>query len=341
MIVNATGAFVIPWLDCMLDGTSGAPMTDLEPGVHFGWRGTPLRLDGPQSILPLGHSLDNARNRRKAGWDDDDRAAPPLTGAGFAVTDGRKIWSFSLIPGLPGRGPLCLTLDGAPPATRALWVTHCTGLRPGGRVAPPIAKPCGVVCFTPGALIATPDGPRPVEHIAEGDRINTKDNGPQEVLWRAERQLSGAGLHAQPSLAPVRLRRSALGVEIPDQALLVSPDHRVVLRGPRARALFNCDEVLVTARDLIDGSAITRVTGLRRLRYIHLAMERHQVVFANGVETESFDPAATALDQIAKPDRARLFERLPDLAQDRFGAPARRVLGAGEASILRRDAGLH
>lgn len=339
MTMNATGAFVIPWLDCYVDGVPGPPLSGLEPGANFAWRGVALRVDGPQSILPLGSSLDDIHKRRQAATDHHiDPLSPPLCGAGFTVTNGSQSWAFSLIDRGPGRSPLCLTLDGPPSDTRSLWVMHCVGL---DRIRPtrPASRADAMVCFTPGAMISTSDGPRPVEHIDEGDVIDTKDNGPQEVLWRGEKHLTGAGLHARPELAPVQIGRNTLGVDIPDQALLVSPDHRVVLHGERARSLFNRDEVLVAARDLIDGASIRRVMGLNRLRYIHLALAGHQIVFANGVETESFDPGAMSLDTLSSTDLNRLKDRIPHAAQG-YGRPARRVLTLGEATILRRDAGL-
>ena len=156
----------------------------------------------------------------------------------------------------------------------------------------------GVICFTPGTMILTDDGARPVESLTEGSHIQTKDNGCQEVIWVGRRRISGARLHAMPHLAPVRLREGALDKGVPDAGLLVSPDHRLVLRGARARALFNTDEVLVAARDLVNDSTIHRDRTLREVTYIHLLLPNHEIVFANAVETDSFHPASVALDMI-------------------------------------------
>lgn len=349
MARNAVGAFVIPWHDCEVDGEAGTRPQDLMVGVCWSWHGDTVRLDGPQSILPLGSSLDGkrvhermARRMSSARYGDDKSLDPPVWGPGFSVTDGRNVWSFSLITGAAGRGTLCFTLDGIPPRDRALWVLNADINADHMPVARTRSKARGVVCFTPGTRLSTPQGIRCVEDIVEGDLIDTKDNGPQEVLWRGERRISGAGLRAMPELAPVRLRRGALGVDIPDEPLLVSPDHRVVLTGPHARDLFNSDELLVAARDLIDGKTVTVQYGLRDLRYIHLALPSHQIVMANGVETESFDPQAAGLDSIPQDDRARLLDRLPDLEHSlaSYGDPARRVLTLAEAQILRKDSHL-
>jgi hypothetical protein len=61
---------------------------------------------------------------------------------------------------------------------------------------------------------------------------------------------------------------------------------------------------------------------------------------ANGVETESFHPASTALSTIPEADRARLA-----LVNDRieadpnsYGGYARRILSKSEAAILTHQA---
>ena len=40
-----------------------------------------------------------------------------------------------------------------------------------------------IPCFTPGTLIATPQGEVPVEELKAGDQIITRDNGIQEIRW--------------------------------------------------------------------------------------------------------------------------------------------------------------
>mgnify|MGYP000412735587 CR=1 FL=1 len=65
----------------------------------------------------------------------------------------------------------------------------------------------------------------------------------------------------------------------------------------------------------------------------------HVIVFANGVETESFHPASAALTSLQDTQLSELFARLPDVAADpvSYGCYARRVLEKSEAAILRHD----
>ena len=152
--------------------------------------------------------------------------------------------------------------------------------------------------------------------------------------------MTGARLFAMPKLRPIRFRSGALGIDRPDEELLVSPEHRMLVNGDVARALFNTSEVLVAAKDLVNGSTITVDNALREVTYVHLLLPKHQVLWANGVETESFHPANAALSALAEDDRERLLHRFPDLSYDphSYGSYARRNLNASEAAILQYEA---
>ena len=107
-----------------------------------------------------------------------------------------------------------------------------------------------------------------------------------------------------------------------------------------ARALFNTDEVLVRARDMVNGRNIVIDSQLREVTYVHLLLPSHQVVWANGVETESFHPANTAMATLSEGDRKRLLSLFPDFKGDPslYGDFARRNLTESEAAILMHDA---
>jgi len=148
--------------------------------------------------------------------------------------------------------------------------------------------------------------------------------------------MSGARLHAMPDLRPVRIRAGAIDNGRPDADLIVSPDHRMLVTGPRAQALWGEPEVLIAARDLVDDTSVLRDRDLRSVSYIHLLLPRHQIVTANGMETESFHPGDADLDMVLPDQRQQLFDVLPQVARDAdaYGARARRVLGTYEAAML-------
>ncbi|HMO71374.1 MAG TPA: Hint domain-containing protein, partial [Paracoccaceae bacterium] len=256
---------------------------------------------------------------------------------GFTLTDGRRSYAARLVEAADRQARLLVFADAMPPAATDLWVAAAT-LGPGHATRSDDTAP-GVICFTPGTRLRTPDGARPIESIRPGDRLLTRDNGPQEVLWTASRRMTGARLYALPHLRPVRIRAGALGSGRPDADLLVSPRHRMVVEGPAARALFGEAEVLVTAEDLVDGAAVTVDLGTRETTYIHVLLERHEVVWANDLATESFHPGAADLTTLDPRDRFALQAILPELAGDpgAYGDYARRCLGRAEAAILAHD----
>ncbi|MCC5976369.1 MAG: Hint domain-containing protein [Rubellimicrobium sp.] len=345
------GAFVISWAQTEIDGQNNPGRQMLRIGVIWSWSGDFIRIDGPAEVLPLGEALGMTDLRRRAAAQlrkmlgalvpqaaEASVTAAAADDASFTVTDGRRTWTITTVETGPGRAPLLMFLGDVPPVGAELWVvSHSLEAVTGGARAPARG---GVICFTPGTMILTDGGPVPVEMLSEGMLVQTKDNGCQPVLWAGRRRLSGARLVAMPHLAPVRFREGALDKGVPDTGLLVSPDHRLVLRGARARALFNADEVLVAARDLVDGAGIDVQRGLREVTYIHIMLPRHEIVFANSVETDSFHPASIALSTLEDGQRRDLGALLPEVEKDpqSYGGFSRRVLSQSEAAILRADA---
>ncbi|NBO20382.1 MAG: hemolysin-type calcium-binding protein, partial [Rhodobacteraceae bacterium] len=130
-----------------------------------------------------------------------------------------------------------------------------------------------------------------------------------------------------------------LGIERPEPDLLVSPHHRLLIKGRAADRLFGTSEVLVKAEDLINDTTITTDRSLREVTYVHIMLDHHNIVFANGIETESFHPSNAALETIDDDQRAALMALVPgvEVRPEIYGDYARRNLSSSEAAILRHD----
>ncbi|MGB7241386.1 MAG: Hint domain-containing protein [Sulfitobacter sp.] len=351
MKTGLRGTFVISWSQTEVDGLDAPPVGSLNVGAAWSWRGDAVRVDGPWDVLRLDRADGSERLRSRAARMvhrlvgaaldpaksvvvDDDHNEATLVDSSFVVTDGAQSYSVTLIEVGGGSQPLLMFLDEIPPRDTDLWIVHHTlGIRTTDPLGP---EDGGVICFTPGTRIATPNGLVLIDDLEVGDFVQTKDNGPQPVEWIGSRRMTGARLFAMPKLRPIRFRAGVLGVDRPDHELLVSPEHRMLVQGDVARSLFNTSEVLVTARDMINGSTISVDLSVTEVTYIHLLLPRHNVLWANGVETESFHPANTALTTLDAQDRACLFAQYPALANDphTYGGYARRNLSASEAAIL-------
>lgn len=349
-----SGTFVISWGQTEIDGLEAAPSRALVTGAAWSWRGDLLRVDGPNDRLCLdgatgpeelrrraarkvrrlvGHALDGSAPVLRAP--EEDTLCPDRS---FVVTDGAQSFAITVIETGFGRSPLLMFVGALPPRDRELWVVH-TSFRAPEASALPLEQP-GVICFSAGTQVRTPDGARHIETLRPGDLVQTRDNGVQAIQWVGSRRMTGARLFAMPDLRPIRFRAGALGIERPDQELLVSPAHQMLITGAVARDLFNTDEVLIAARDLINGTTITVDLAVREVTYVHLMFDGHQIIWANNVETESFHPVQADFGSLSQHDRAELADLWPGLEEDPhlFGAFARRCLTRSEAAIWRHAA---
>lgn len=185
-----------------------------------------------------------------------------------------------------------------------------------------------IICFTPGTLIATAHGPRAVETLVSGDLIVTRDRGLQTLRWIGKRRVPATG-----PLASIRINAALIpGATAP---LIVSQQHRLLWEGYRAQMLFGESEVLVAAKHLLDHPGVDTVED-EQMTYIHLLFDHHEIIYANGMPTESFYPGDIALETLTDRGRADMFAVFPDLRAGlgAFGNTARLCLRQHEAPLL-------
>ncbi|MFS4437720.1 Hint domain-containing protein [Paracoccaceae bacterium GXU_MW_L88] len=172
-----------------------------------------------------------------------------------------------------------------------------------------------VVCFAQGTLISCENGMEAVENISVGARVQTRDEGLKPVRWVGRTHLSAARLAASPHLRPIRIRAGALGGGMPHRDLLVSPQHRLLVRSVIAKRMTGEDEVLVAAKQLLALDGIEVAEMAKGVTYFHMLFERHQVVISNGAPTESLFPGPEALKSVGPEAVAELREIFPELAK--------------------------
>ena len=183
-----------------------------------------------------------------------------------------------------------------------------------------------IPCFVAGTLIDTPNGQRAVENLKAGDWVTTVDDGPQQLLWTGEKEVE-----AVDALAPIEITAGTYGNH---SALRVSPQHRILVRDTLAELLFGEGEVLVKAKDLVNGKSVKRVEG-GHVRYCHILFDKHQVVLSNGLASESFYPGVQTVGVIDEEALEELQTLFPELAQGKgYGPAARMSLKSTEAIAL-------
>lgn len=184
------------------------------------------------------------------------------------------------------------------------------------------------ICFTRGTRILTGQGERPIETLQIGDLVVTRDQGLRPIRWVGQRVVRGKG-----ALAPVLFRSDDCNGSRP--GLLVSPHHRMLFTGYRAELLYGESEVLIAARHLVDGATVVR-QNYEEITYIHLMFDHHEVIYADGIATESFhaaDPWLTGLDQAAREELFKIFPQLRTAGGHLLDS-ARTCLKDSEARLL-------
>ena len=186
---------------------------------------------------------------------------------------------------------------------------------------PTPARLSDIVCVSlgRGTRITRPDGRQtPIEALAPGDPVLTRDHGPQPVRW-----VGRATLRAQGSFAPVVITAGAMG-NIGD--LIVSQHHRMFLYQRRRSALLETSELLVQAKHLVDGDAIfLREGGF--VDYFSLVFDRHEIIYAEGIPAESLLVNEATLARLPDALAEEVRAQFPGLRQNQhFGTEAGRTL---------------
>ncbi|MCZ4352941.1 Hint domain-containing protein [Roseovarius aestuarii] len=185
-----------------------------------------------------------------------------------------------------------------------------------------------VPCFVAGTMIDTPDGSVPVETLQPGDLVNTRDEGPQPLRWIGERRVSALG-----DFAPIFIAANTFGAH---GDLFLSPLHRVLIRDSVAELLFGEREVLIAARDLVNDVSVRRIEG-GQVDYVHILFDRHQVIFSEGLATESFLPGPQTTSSFESEIVDEICALFPEIDRETghgYSPAARRSLKSYEARLL-------
>jgi len=164
-----------------------------------------------------------------------------------------------------------------------------------------------IICFTRGTIIDTPFGPRAVETLKAGDLVTTRDTGPQPIAWTRSRTTP-----CTPATTPIQFEMGSIdGLSAP---LKISPQHKMLVSHFACDLLFGQNIVFCTAQHMLN-DRIKRVAQ-KIVTYVHITLDTHQMITANGVETESFLSGPEGLKARYNASKADLFSALPVLKFD-------------------------
>jgi hypothetical protein len=168
-------------------------------------------------------------------------------------------------------------------------------------------------CFARGTRLLTPNGYRPVETLRPADGLVTTAGDRRPIRWIGRRTLDFSE-GAVRAAWPVLIMPGAFGKNLPLRPLRLSPLHAVFIDG-----------ALVPATHLVNGATILREQG-PAVTYYHVELDRHDVVFAEGL------PCETYLDT---GNRGALYEEAGRRTPARTPC-APRITGGAKLAMIRR-----
>ncbi len=133
-----------------------------------------------------------------------------------------------------------------------------------------------VPCFVKGTRLLTQAGDVAVEALQVGDRVVTVDGSTSAVRWIGQRRIVVARRRDPHNVQPVRIHAGAMAPGVPSRDVLLSPDHAVFVDGS-----------LIPVRYLLNGATVVQESW-SEVTYVHIELERHAVMLADGLPAESY-----------------------------------------------------
>lgn len=178
------------------------------------------------------------------------------------------------------------------------------------------AHPAFEACFggfAHGALVQTPQGPVAIEDLLPGDMVDTRDDGPQPILWRGSIAMNRSDGEPAPRLW--RIMTDAFGFERPMCDLLAGPGAWMLHRRPWLHDRGAARPVLTQVSELEDGNSVLAVTPPGTIQLYHLCLPRHAVLRINGLEMDSCHPGGNLRGSLPPRLIGQLLSLFPHIDQ--------------------------
>ena len=268
------------------EGTAANPnsvTTTLSTGLVFGWTG--LNPAGETTAAGTGviTGWENGFTNKTNPEDDaviTVENALDQTGSITATADLDGAWMTQAESLSLGNGSYTITMQdrlatgaAVTPVSAPLYVVEDN---PTNGLAANAILTETVPCFRAGTRIATPEGEICVEALRVGDAVLTIDGAAAPIRWIGARQIDCLR-HPYPArVHPVRIAAHAFADNQPRRDLYLSPDHAILSEG-----------VLIPVKHLVNGRNLRQVR-LGAVAYVHIELERHAVILAEGLAAETY-----------------------------------------------------
>lgn len=169
------------------------------------------------------------------------------------------------------------------------------------------------ICFASHTRLQCAKGARKIGDLKPGDLVKTLDGSLAAIRWAGGRRVSVPMQVAFPWLRPVCISAGALGQGLPLRDLIVSPQHRVLLRSRIVRRMVGADDCLTPVRHLVGFPGIAISSKITEIHYRHILLDHHDVVLAEGAPAESLWPGPQAMRTMSADARREILTLLPEL----------------------------
>ncbi len=133
------------------------------------------------------------------------------------------------------------------------------------------------LCYLRGTRILTAAGAVEVETLRIGDAVMTRFSGIQRIRWLGRQSYAPEFIARNPAKWPVCIQACALARGVPERDLYVSPGHSMLL-----------GDTLVLAACLVNGVSVVQVRPEVEVNYVHIELDAHDCVMAEGAWSEAF-----------------------------------------------------
>ena len=106
-----------------------------------------------------------------------------------------------------------------------------------------------------------------------------------------------------------------MGGGFPERDLLVSRQHRMLVRSKITERMFGKAEVLIPAIKLIELPGIFIDESVDSVEYYHLLFDRHEIIYAEGAPTESLFTGPEALKSLSQEAREEILTIFPEITE--------------------------
>ena len=175
-------------------------------------------------------------------------------------------------------------------------------------IAPCLVPATDLPGIESGAMVATAQGPRPVEALRKGDLLVDAAGAVHPLRWIEARTRLCIG-----RTAPMRMRAPYFGLS---RDLVVTPQTRLLQSGPVVDYLCGTDAVLANAGDLANGRAVFRDRDKPMRTFFHMMLDDPTCIMVENCPIETAhlgDVMALADPQIGATAAPSLRDMTPSL----------------------------